>query len=256
MKKKKCIFGGFALLLGMTLLFMSCSIDNDDDYRGGYHDIVAIVNSGDSCHFIGSNGCDYTLYPKFNNTNNIKVAAIWFKVLKDETTSSQQQFRIELLQNPVKLDATVDTAPTVAKLDSVKNDSILDLKTIYFIDGYLVMGINYSIATNLHYFTLCYASDKGLVSSGSKSIPDTLKFILRHNANNDAASSYTSEYLYQSTNKISCYCKGFDIYSIFWNACKQSGKTNIYIDIQAKVYDIISRKCKIIHTGINPVYYD
>jgi|GEM_PF-3718242 len=252
MKKGKSILGGIAFLFAMALSFVSCSIDNDEgcDYNNSYLDIAAVVTSGDSCYFIGSGGEKYIPTPKYTNTNNIKSSAIVFRILSDESTSQAKQFHIQLYQDPVKLDATVDSAPTVAKLDSVKNDSILDFNPVYYINNqYLVMAINYNIDTKLHYFTLCYAADKGFVTSGSKNVPDTLKFTLRHNANNDAASQYTSYYLYHSANKISCYCKGFDIGSILSAAYKQSGKSTMYIDIQAKTHDDGSRVCTISHNG-------
>ena len=257
MKKEKFIFGGFILLLGMTLSFMSCSIDNDDGYSDSYHDIVNIVNSGDSCYFIGSDGEKYIPVPKYTNMNNIKTAAIVFRVLSDESTSQSEQFHIKLYQDPVKLDAAVDSAQTFAKLDSVKNDSILGLKPIRLINNqYLIMAINYNINSKPHYFTLCYTEDKGFVKSGSKSISDTLKLVLRHNANNDEASPYTSYYYYNNYNRISCYYKGFYIGGILNAAYKKSGKSDIYIDIEAKIYENDNRTCKIVHTGLYPFYCD
>lgn len=258
-KAGKFYSGTFALLL-MVFTFSSCL--NNDDNDGVYTDFVSITSvTGGGSYFVGSGGEIYTPAIAYVNDKGIKAAFIQFKITKDESTSTQKKYTINLLSGPISLDRTVNAASTEANLDSLKNDSIIQFKTLGLInDNYLLTIANYYFSGNTkHYFTLCYVADKGFVASTKASDPDTLKVELRHNANKDVATQVTSQNYFLNYNTPKVLYQAFDIGTILNSSRQKTSKKNIYIDIRAKTRYFGESKNTESHSGIlytDPILQD
>lgn len=247
---KKLLFAGVFILI--VLFCLSSCLDNDNDENSWYVDEVAVVTEGDSCYFVGSGGDIYVPQPKYTNKANMKVGAIQFKISKESVKGDDHTYYINLLYNPVPLDATVNSASSRLKLDSVKDNVVQLVKVHSFINNrYLVLGVNYNVQQKKHYQTLCYAEDEGFSHTSSTNVPDTLKFILRHNANGEENTSITSYDFFLQAGKISGFYYAYDIKDILDAALKKNNNKKMYIDVEYKYgqgANALGEKC---HVGFN-----
>lgn len=247
---RKLLFaGGFIVIV---LFCLSSCLDNDNDENSWYVDEVAFINEGDSSYFVGSGGDIYVPQPKYTNKANMKVGAIQFKILKERERGDNHTYYINLLNAPVALDATVNSASSLLKLDSVKDNVVRQVKVHSFINNrYLVLGINYNAQQQKHYQTLCYAQEEGFIHTSSINVPDTLKFILRHNANGEENTSITSYDLFLQIGRISGFYYAYDIKDILDAALKRNNNKKVYIDVEYKygiAANALGEKC---HVGFN-----
>jgi len=257
MEKKTLIKLAVLFVLSLTTL-TACNIDDNDGNSSSYIDNVAVVNEAGSTYFIGSGGTILIPYPSVTSTGNIKSAFIQFTILSDLSSSSTKKYSIQLIYGPTGIDAKVNRAANASKLDSIKNDSIIDLSFgSYINDRFMVLYVNYFINIKYHYLTLCYTDDKDFISSGSADKPDTVKFVLHHNANNDTPGSNTSSDYYVYNRKANLYLNanlyfmGYDIKGILAEAQAKNGGKKLYVDVEYKATDMGYNKYKIKHIGFN-----
>ena len=242
-----------ALFLLLLTTFSACNIDDNDGNSQSYIDNVAVMNEAGSTYFIGSGGAILIPYPAITSTNNnMKSAFIQFTILSDLSTSTTKKYSIQLMYGPTGIDAKVNRAENASKLDSIKNDSVINISSgSYVNDRFMVLGVNYFINIKYHYLTLCYTDDKGFISSGSPEKPDTVRFVLHHNANNDAPGNNTSSDYYVYNRKADFYFMSYDIKSILAEAQTKNGGKKLYVDVQYKACDSGSNTSKTKHIGFN-----
>jgi hypothetical protein len=234
------------LLIIALLIFMSCNTNDGEDYtdEGTVYSDFAIMqpkNDG-TVEFIGSEetyvcGFESSVIP----TTQKHFVLINFMVEEDISTATQDIYRIVLIGEPEILDRAVESAATESQLDSVKKDPVIEFSPIKMVgEQYLMCACNYDMSLlaqggKAHYFTLCYAKDKGYVHSSDDMEPDTLKLELRHNANGDNATTTTSEMMYDYKGlQISSYYMGFDVSGILEEIRQEMKEYNkdIYIDVK------------------------
>ena len=242
-----------ALFLLLLTTLSACNIDDNDGNSQSYIDNVAVMNEAGSTYFIGSGGAILIPYPAITSTNNnMKSAFIQFTILSDLSTSTTKKYSIQLMYGPTGIDAKVNRAENASKLDSIKNDSVINISSgSYVNDRFMVLGINYFINIKYHYLTLCYTDDKGFISSGSAEKPDTVRFVLHHNANNDASGNNTSSDYYVYNRKADFYFMSYDIKSILAEAQTKNGGKKLYVDVQYKACDSGYNTSKTKHIGFN-----
>jgi hypothetical protein len=251
MEKKTLSKVAVLLVLSLTTL-TACNIDDNDGNSSSYIDNVAVVNESGSTYFIGSGGAILIPYPVVTNTGNMKSAFIQFTILSDLSSGTTKKYSIQLIYGPTGIDAKVNRAANAAKLDSIKNDSVINISSgSYINDQFMVLGVNYYINKKYHYLTLCYTDDKGFISSENANKPDTLKFVLHHNANNDTSGSNTSSDYYVYNRKADFYFMSYDIKNIIAEAQAKNGGKKLYVDVEYKACDIVYNKCNIKHIGFN-----
>lgn len=251
MKKLNNYFSKAFAIIAFAILsigFSSC-LNNDVDSDKIFSDFVSVVQTtGGGCYFVGPNNEIYTPTIAYTNNKNIKTALIVFAIKQDLSTTTQVKYTIILQKDPISLDQATNTAATTAKLDSVVNDSIVDFKAWFTVNGSLLTTVNYYMSgKKLHYITLCHTTDNGFVQSGKSTIPDTLKFVLHHNAKKDAPSVYSSNYLYG--NNPGLLYMAYDIKNLITQAQTINGGKSLYIDVAAKTATAGDMKCVIKHSG-------
>lgn len=251
MKKKNLLKMMMTLAFATTMTACSIGDDETSNNNSAYLDNVAVVTENGTTYFIGSEGEKFIPSPAFVNSNNIECGFIQFRLLKDmSSTTSGKQYSIQLIYGPTDTKKKMLRAATVSKLDSTKNDSIIGINTMQYINNrYLTLGINYLISQKYHYFTLCYAEDKGYTSSGNTATPDTVKFILRHNDNKDVATTTTSSQYYTYQGRPDLYFMSYDIASIMNEVRTKNGGKKIYIDIQFRSCPVGSSYSSVQHIG-------
>lgn len=239
-------------VLALAFTATSCLDDGDDTSNVIYNDVVSVVRvSADSCYFVGADGVQYIPSVRYANADSIGCGVIGFRILDNVSTASVLRWKVSLVAGPIGLDRPVYEAATAKDWATMKNDSIIEMTTNSVVaDKYLILVANYSMgSTAKHRFTLCYAKDRGFATAKASSIPDTLHFVLRHDANGDMATPKTA--YEQSTNFSSLpnFEMGFDISGILSAARKANNGKNIYIDVEAKAKKSGQSGNSTIHSG-------
>ena len=218
----------FLLFLGASLF--SCSeADDVNSIKTGFVSSISTLENG-----YYYQGCDEDLYPLYQTYDNMRFNIAFIRYNDIDTTGSNRH-NIRLLSRPVSVERDVALVNAKAKLDSLKNDSIISFESNSFVANYyLVLSVNYYLSGNTkHSFTLCYADDKGFASSNRSDLPDTLKLELRHNSNNDVASNKTSHDNISDDENLVNYYMGFDIGQILYPKWDLNKLKNIYVDVRA-----------------------
>jgi hypothetical protein len=239
-------------VLALAFTATSCLDDSDDTSNVIYNDVVSVARaSADSCYFVGADGVQYIPSVRYTNADSIGCGVIGFRILDNASTTSTLRWKVSLVAGPIGLDRPVHEAATAKDWATMKNDSIIEMTTNSVVaDKYLILVANYYMGTAKHGFTLCYAKDRGFATAKAASIPDTLHFVLRHDANGDMATTKTA--YEQSTNFSSLpnFEMGFDISGILSAARKTNNGKNIYIDVEAKAKKSGQSGYRTIHSGI------
>lgn len=246
--KKKILFNGL-LLLTVLFSFTSCLNDDSNSSSDGqlFVDNVAVVSSLGSYYFVGSGGATYM--PVTNSStatiSSLRSAFIQFSVLSSDTTAHRYNINLQYAGSTL---SGLNSAATTAKLDSVKNDSVISFNAYCVVnDQYLVTSVNYYLSKKMHYMTLCNIEDKSFISSGSTSAPDTLRFYLRHNSNGDVAST-TRSYDVCGTYPT-LYYFSYDIADILTAAKMKNNGKNIYIDVVGRTQETVYETPVTTHSG-------
>ena len=216
------------LFLGASLF--SCSeADDVNSIKTAFVSSISTLENG--YHY---QGCDEDLYPLYQTYDNMRFNIAFIRY-NDIDSAGNNWHNIRLLSRPVSVERDVALVDAEAKLDSLKNDSIISLESNSFVANYyLVLSVNYYLSGHTkHSFTLCYADDKGFASSHRSNVPDTLKLELRHNTNNDVVSNKTSHDNISDDENLVNYYMGFDIGQILYPKWSLNKLKNIYVDVRA-----------------------
>lgn len=258
--KKAHIFCIFALA-SLSMLF-SCAVDDTNDTSSSdnvqttYIDYVSMKQDAGKWYFVGgsvsghNNGSTYIPDENLDNADNIKAAVIQFEVLEDLSSDDEYKYKIHLVNGPVKIDAPLCKSKVMAEADSTHNDSIIELTLVDFIDNrYLIAAAQYYMTNRMpHYLTLCYASDESFIKAASNDEPDTLRFFLRHNADDDVATTNTS-YNYSLQGDLDSYLKAYDVHDIINDVFAKSEKKSIYVEIAYKALSSANKQTTIKYCG-------
>lgn len=242
----KKLFSKVIVLCVVCFSLLGCSTDNDAQ-SSTYLDEVSFSVQGDSCIFVGSGGEQYIPVPSYRNKDSIKVGAIRFQILKDESTGKQHRYLVRLMQEPVKLDAFIDGVESRSQLDTIANDGVINVKVCALFEGnyHLLLGIDYPTTGKKHGLNLYYIKGGYIPATGTANM-DTLKLVLRHNAQGDRFTKQCSYDMFVNYGMISSYYFAYDV-------TKYATQTNmlnpLYVDVEYTAVDITGT-AKVAHAGL------